>query len=62
MSFVVSNCQVVVVVVVVSKIQVYIHMLFFQISAIRKGVGAYMHATILVVETAERFLGQSLYG
>ena len=35
---------------------------FFQISAVYTGVCAYMHATFLVVEIADRFLGQALYG
>ena len=35
---------------------------FFQISAVCIGICAYMHATFLVVEIADRFLGQALYG
>ena len=33
---------------------------FFQISAVCIGICAYMHATFLVVEIADRFLGQAL--
>ena len=33
-----------------------------QISAVCIGICAYMHATLLVVEIADRFLGQALYG
>ena len=36
--------------------------IFFQISAVCIGICAYMHATFLVVEMADRFLGQALYG
>ena len=36
--------------------------IFFQISAVCIGICAYMHATFLVVEIADRFLGQALYG
>ena len=35
---------------------------FFQISAVCIGVCAYMHATFLVGEIADRFLGRALYG
>ena len=35
---------------------------FFHISAVCIGICAYMHATFLVVEIADRFLGQALYG
>ena len=35
---------------------------FFQISAVCIGVCAYMHATFLVVEIADTFLSQALYG
>ena len=34
---------------------------FFQILAVRKGICAYMHATFLVVEIVDAFLGQALY-
>ena len=34
---------------------------FFQISAVCIGICAYMHATFLLVEIADRFLGQALY-
>ena len=35
---------------------------FFQISAVCIGMFVYMHATFLVLEIADRFLGQALYG
>ena len=35
---------------------------FFQISAVCIGICAYMHAAFLIVEIADRFLGQALYG
>ena len=35
---------------------------FFQISAVCIGICAYMLATFLEVEIADRFLGQALYG
>ena len=35
---------------------------FFQISAVCIGIFVYMHPTFLVVEIADRFLGQALYG
>ena len=36
--------------------------IFFRISAVCIGVCAYMHATFLVVEIADTFLSQALYG
>ena len=36
--------------------------IFFQISAVCMGICAYIHATFLVVDLADRFLGQALYG
>ena len=35
---------------------------FFQISAVCIGIFVYMHATFLVLEIADRFLSQALYG
>ena len=35
--------------------------IFFQISAVCIGVCVFMHATFLVGEIADRFLGQALY-
>ena len=35
---------------------------FFHISAVCIGICAYMHATFVVVEIANKFLGQALYG
>ena len=35
---------------------------FFQTSTVCIGICAYMHATVLVAEIADRFLGQVLYG
>ena len=39
-----------------------IYIFFFRISAVCIGVCAFMHATFLVAEIADRFLGQALYG
>ena len=39
-----------------------IYIFFFQISAVCIGICAYIHATFLVVDLADRFLGQALYG
>ena len=36
--------------------------IFFQILAVCIGICACMHATFLVLEIADRFLGQALYG
>ena len=36
--------------------------IFFQISAVCMGICAYIRATFLVVDLADRFLGQALYG
>ena len=36
--------------------------IFFQISAVYKGVCVYMHTSFLVGEIAARFLGQASYG
>ena len=36
--------------------------IFFWISAVCIGICAFMHATFLVAEIADRFLGQALYG
>ena len=36
--------------------------IFFRISAVCIGICAFMHATFMVAEMADRFLGQALYG
>ena len=36
--------------------------IFFRISAVCIGVCAFMNATFLVAEIADRFLGQAIYG
>ena len=44
------------------KLKNLYNLYFFQISAVCIGVCAYMHATFLVGEIADRFLGRALYG